>query len=328
MKRLLPAILLLFVPASAQAATVGLEGTQLVYRSAPGQADLFEVERDQEAGVFVFEHQLEDQVEITPGAGCVAADKNVHCTLAGVTAMHLLTGDGNDEAATYVDVPVVADLGPGNDRFGGSGPSLVIAAGPGNDKASFAPGTGSLDLGPGDDAGQLTIPGDAAGPITVEGGEGNDKLFADNASKPGVVLSGGAGDDTIQVEAHERRPGFDVICGPGNDRTFLRLADRPGDGCAAHVALAATRTVSRRFGPATLTAAATGSVAFRAFDSAAVLARGTFTAPAGAVRVRLKTTKAGQRRLRRDRDPKVLVRIRTRTGADRGEVRFNSRLRG
>jgi hypothetical protein len=140
------------------------------------------------------------------------------------------------------------------------------------------------------------------------------------------VLSGGAGDDTIHVEAHERRPGFDVICGPGNDRTFLRLADRPGDGCAAHVALASTRSVSRRFGPATLTAPAIGSIAFR-HTSGTPLARGTFDAPAGPLRVRLKTAKAGRRVIRREGDPKVFVYVRLRTGGDRSEVAFNSRLR-
>jgi len=319
MKLLVLTILAVF-PATAQAATVGLEGTELVYRSAPGQADLVEVE--DEAGVFTFENQLEDQVEITPGPGCERAGKNVRCAGRGVTTLRLLTADGDDEAATYVAVPVVADLGPGNDRFGGSGPSVVVAAGDGDDHTGFAGGPGSMDLGPGNDSGTVT----SVGPATVEGGEGNDKLFADGTSKRGVVLSGGAGDDEIRVEAHERRPGFDVACGSGDDATYLRLADRPGDGCAAHVALASTRTVSRRFGPAMLTAPASGSVEYR-HASGTTLARGTFDAPAGPLRVRLNTTKAGGRVIRREREPKVHVRIRTRAGGDRGQVRFNSTLR-
>lgn len=319
MKLLVLTILAAF-PATAQAATVGLEGTELVYRSAPGQADLFQVE--DEDGVFTFENQLEDAVEVTPGPGCARAGEHVRCTAPGITALRLLTADGDDEAETYVEVPVVADLGPGNDRFGGSGLSITVTAGDGDDRTSFAGGPGSMDLGPGNDSGQVT----SVGPATVEGGEGNDTLFADGTSHRGVVLSGGPGNDEIQIDAHERRPGFDVVCGPGDDVTSLRLADRPGEGCAAHVALASTRAVARRFGPATLTAPASGSVAYR-HSSGTTLARGAFDAPAGPVRVRLKTTKAGRRIIRRERDPRVHVTVRLRSGGDRSDVRFNSRLR-
>ncbi len=58
-----------------------------------------------------------------------------------------------------------------------------------------------------------------------------------------------------------------------------------------------------------------------------MIARGSFrAAAAGPLRVRLKTTEAGRRWLRRDRDLKLYVFVRTRTGGDRGEVRFDSRI--
>ena len=57
-----------------------------------------------------------------------------------------------------------------------------------------------------------------------------------------------------------------------------------------------------------------------------LLARGAFTAPAGPLRVRLKTTEPGRRWLRRTPKLRVWAFVRTRTGSDRAEVVFASRL--
>lgn len=329
MRLLVVLLLALAVPASAHAGTVGLEGTELVYRSAPGEKDDFEGEV--EDGVLIFGAPFEAPVPITPGAGCVFATPYVRCPLAGVTGIRLLTGDGDDDSMLHdAPVPVVVELGPGDDTFSGSGestPSLVITAGEGNDQASHAARSGTVDLGPGDDRAQLVVYEQSAGPVAVEGGDGDDQLFSDGHSRPGVTLSGGRGNDRIQVDNWDAGPGLDIACGTGNDSTRLRLSDRPGDGCAGGLTPASTRTVSRRFA-ATLSAPASGSVAFRDPRSGAVLARGTFAgAAAGRLRVRLETTRTGMRRLRRDPNPKVYVVLKTRSDGDRGEARFNSRLR-
>jgi hypothetical protein len=94
---------------------------------------------------------------------------------------------------------------------------------------------------------------------------------------------------------------------------------------------ASPRSVSRAFREGDVTGPAKVSVTLRRRPGngrrpAELLARGakTFKA-AGPVRIRLKATAAG-RRWGQD-DLKVYVVIETRTGGDRGEVRFDSRLR-
>ena len=49
-------------------------------------------------------------------------------------------------------------------------------------------------------------------------------------AEPGIALSGGAGDDDIQTQIYESTTPMDVACGPGNDRTRVRLAERLGGG--------------------------------------------------------------------------------------------------
>ena len=93
----------------------------------------------------------------------------------------------------------------------------------------------------------LAIEDEFTGPLAVIGGDGDDGISVFGESKPGISVSGDAGDDEIAVQTFRGGAGVDVACGPGNDRTSLRLSDRPGDGCAAHPAVSATRRVSRAF---------------------------------------------------------------------------------
>ena len=208
---------------------------------------------------------------------------------------------------------------------------LTVIGKDGADYAESSASAGTLDMGPGDDEVDLAIEDQFTGPLAVIGGDGDDGISVFGESRPGISVSGDAGDDDITVQTFRGRPGVDIACGPGNDRTSLRLSDRPGDGCAAHPAVRATRRVSRAF-EVGLSAAATVSVTFRRRPGngrrpAETIARGSFTAgAAGPLRVRLKTTKAGRRWLRRGRDLKLYVFVRTRTGGDRGEVRFDSRI--
>jgi hypothetical protein len=97
------------------------------------------------------------------------------------------------------------------------------------------------------------------------------------------------------------------------------------------VTVPAPQSASRVFRGATLSAAARGTVEFhrdpapktRGFT---LLARGAFDASAGPLRVRLKTTKAGRRWIRRDPRLALFVTVTTRRGGDRSEVEYRSRL--
>ena len=242
----------------------------------------------------------------------------------GVTAVRAFAGDSDDQISFYrVPLPLFVDLGPGSDDFAAIAPALTVTGGEGSDMVDFEADAGTIDLGPGEDLVGTTILKTFVGPLTIEGGDGGLTCSPSaGASKAGIALSGGPGNDEFNLLT--TGPGLDVACGPGDDVTRLGLADRPGDGCAAHVTVPDPRTVSRRF-KATLTARATGSVKFRRGRS--LLARGPFSAPAGPLQLRLKTTAGGRRSLRRDPDPMVFVTINTRTGGDSSEIDFRARLR-
>ncbi|MDA0172333.1 hypothetical protein OJ998_24735 [Solirubrobacter taibaiensis] len=322
MRRALLVLLVLLTPGTAEAATVGREGSELVYRSAPGQEDLVAGEREEDELVLGGIDGAD--TDLQAGAGCTLDRGIVSCALDGLTAVRVLGGDGDDLIAIYDPrIPVVVDLGPGNDEFDGLAPSVTVDAGDGSDRVSVIASTGTIDLGLGEDHADAQF-SKGVGRFAVEGGEGRDTIAVRGTSKTGISLSGGSGDDEIRVQTAPRGAGIDIACGPGNDSTWLRLADRPGDGCAAHVTLPDPRTVSRRLS-ATLTAPATGSVKFHRGGS--LLARGPFSAPAGPLRLRLKTTDAGRRALRRDPDPKLIVTVNTRTGGDTSEISFQSRLK-
>lgn len=153
----------------------------------------------------------------TAGPGCILASvqpATVRCAVgAGPRTVRVDLGDEDDRLAVACAAPVrvVADLGPGNDRFRGcttgGGSADDVAGGPGND---------ILDTAGGDDI--------------LDGGTGRDRLRA------------GRGADTLRTRDGERD---EVSCGtdPGSEgvdvvtvRAGLALSgtDRatvdPGDG--------------------------------------------------------------------------------------------------
>jgi hypothetical protein len=223
-------------------------------------------------------------------------------------------GDGNDRFEVRAPVAIVADLGPGDDEFEANGRSAVVAGGPGADQLY---GFNAED---------------ATGPFQLDGGEGNDTLiFAGRV--PGITLTGGAGDDVLALAlSGPTGPPIDFVCGPGADRAIMEPQDRAGDGCARPVTgLTGLKRVSRTFREGRLEAPARGGVTLRRRTTTggldlAVIARRDFSAPAGPLRVRLRTTADGRRWLRRNPKLPVWVSIRTRTGFDRAEVIFESRL--
>ena len=129
----------LLTPASAQAGTVALEGTELVFRSDPGQLDDLVVMP--EPGVVTFR-----AAGLVAGAGCTAESSE---SLRSSGRRH---GDprpgrrpiGLDRRGG--PLPLVVDLGPGHDKFvaGGSSEgqqtSVAVDAGPGNDTVELSVG--------------------------------------------------------------------------------------------------------------------------------------------------------------------------------------------
>lgn len=252
---------LLALPASAQAATVGVEGTELVYRADPGTADRVTV------------GARSDTVSVRAVAGAVAGpgctndtSQLLRCPAAGVTAIRVLAGDGDDRVDVLeTKLPVTADLGPGDDA------AYVVEGG---------------------------------AQIALLGSDGDDEFGVGPASGP-----------------------VDIVCGPGADDWSAGPRHRPGDGCAPSLTGITPRTVSRAFREGRLNGAASGSVTFmRRTGNRTPVARGTFVAQPGPLRVSLRPTRAGRRALARTPRLPVYVSVRTRSGEDRGETFFASRI--
>jgi len=310
----------LALPASASAGTVVVEGSELVYRGDAAHERLV-VMRDDEAVTF--------ELDRAAVAGCPPTG----CPLAGVTAIRVLTAEGDDTVVAVGPLPLIVDLGPGDDELiGGAGlKTLTINGGPGDDRIEATPSESGAVFG---DAGRDSLVVDAgysaAGPYTVDGGPDADTIDIGTRG-PGMTLAGGDGDDDIRLFGVGKP--VTVTCGAGKDHWRGAPDDVIGEGCAPHLAGITPRTVSRAFREGSLTAAASGSVTFRrrVGDQGRpreIIARGSFTAQPGALRVSLKPTGIGRRWLRRDPRLTVFVYVRTRdTAGERGEVSFQSRIR-
>ncbi len=275
------ALAALVAPASADAGLAAREGTEIVYRSDPGEKDFFFAEAVE--GTLHFRGPY---ARVTAGPGC--SGEPVTCSLDGITAIRVLAADGDDNVSVSGVVPVVADLGAGADEFivgsqAGYPATLMLALGEGDDSAEVLAANVTVDAGPGNDRIDASVDQtlETTGPARVEGGDGDDTVYLDGRT-PGIVLSGGGGDDSLTVMGGTGHAPVDVACGPGDDRTFLTPRDRPGDGCAPHVAGITPAAVSRAFREGRLTAPASGSVTLRrrVRDQGRpreIIARGTFT---------------------------------------------------
>lgn len=313
---LLPALV---APATASAAgTIGREGTELVYRAEPGQRDHFTVVGKDGT----LELTEVDAVKTTAGPGCEASKRGIGCSLAGVTAVRVLAGDGADDVHAVVEVPLFVDLGPGDDRQYLDAPSVTLAGGDGTDTIEGEARAGAIDLGPGDDVADVTT-ADLRGAFTLAGGDGDDRLFIYGDTRPDTVMAGGPGDDNLHVTASGA--GAAIECGPGADRMVDTPAERPGDGCGAPVTGITPRTVSLRFREGRLGASShVDVIVSRDVGNRRPLARGRADRPAGPLRVRLQRTALGRRTL--ERGAEIFVSVRVRTGSEVNEIRFRSRL--
>jgi hypothetical protein len=316
----------LAAPATAHAGTIGLEGAQLVYRADPGVRDRL-VLTEQLGGVLAV-NPLGDDLRLGPG--CTEQDLGVQCPTAGVAGLTIVTGDGADDVTVIAKLPVAIDVGEGDDAFDVSGGTVTLTGGPGDDSGAVAASTATVNGGDGDDGFEIEGFDDSTGPYAIDGGPGDDRISLRHRG-PGMALSGGDGDDALFTAADGPDP-VAFTCGPGADHWLAAPRDTPGDGCAAHLAPITTRTVSLALREGALSGPASGSVtlkrrAGRSGIEHERIARGVFErAKAGPLSLRLKRTSAGRRWLRREPHLPVFVTVLTRTGADRGEVAFRSKV--
>ena len=236
----------LILAAPAAASTIGVEantilnGTAVVYRAAPGEANAFS-----DAGfpstVFHFQ-DIGSAVAITPIAPCVA-DPNApadprfaQCPTAGITGIGAFLGDSSDVGVADVrsTLPVLLDGGADNDSLSGAGGNDLLLGGTGNDTLLGEGGDDILDGGPGADDlngnGELTADlgfdiadyGDRVAGVTVT----LDGLRNDGEPGEGDLLTvemddvnGGSGADTIVGDAKQNlligNDGPDTLTGGG-----------------------------------------------------------------------------------------------------------------
>ena len=150
---LLALVLVLCVPAGAQAGTFNVVGPTVIYTATPGDIDQ----------IAVFETPTTIRFTRFGGAGIgggvnceqVGGDPNtIDCAKAGVTSVVLNLDDGDDVASVSpaVTLSVIFNGGPGNDGLFGGGGLDVFDGGPGNDNIVSRDGHGEqVNCGDGQD---------------------------------------------------------------------------------------------------------------------------------------------------------------------------------
>jgi Ca2+-binding RTX toxin-like protein len=236
---------------NAGAATVSSAGGTVQLQAAPGEANRVSVDTGADGGIVFFD----EGATLVAGAGCSdPGDGSVSCPRAGVGAIVVETGDGDDSVSSgAVGLPLTIAGGDGNDQLqgsagadrldGGAGHDGLDAAegadelvgGPGDDDLSAGPGDDTLDGGDGVDVFDGDLGNDritaGAGDDVADGGEGNDLLAGGDGAD---TLAGSAGDDALAGG-----PGVDRITGDEGADTLAGDTDGddldagPGDDVAA-----------------------------------------------------------------------------------------------
>jgi Ca2+-binding RTX toxin-like protein len=173
---------------------------------APGSAQLLFVADAGEANRVTVTSTGAALTVTDPGAGAMqtagdcgpSGPAAVSCPAAGVTALDVSGGDGDDE---IVNATVLGG------RLEGDDGDDVLRGGSGADAVDGGAGDDSLDGGAGDDQ--------------VDGGGGEDYIDARSGADR---LDGGAGPDV--VVARDGRRHEPVACGPGQDLAIVDRGDR------------------------------------------------------------------------------------------------------
>ena len=130
----------------------------------------------------------------------------------GDSADRLLGGMGDDHLIG----------GDGDDYLSGSLGDDLIEGGEGNDEIFLGRGTDTAWGGGGDD---ILLEGNTAGSDSLHGGDGNDYIEVIRISSIGgdvLTVTGGSGDDSIDVSVSPAGTTISIDGGEGNDRIALR----------------------------------------------------------------------------------------------------------
>jgi RTX calcium-binding nonapeptide repeat (4 copies) len=211
--------LVLELEGTARGATgISVVGGQLVIRAAGPELNVVDV-RKSGFGYVVFNGTS----ELTAGDGCVVTSEiSVRCD-ALVLSVNAVGGEASDLIGLReVDVPVVAEGGPGDDDIhGGTGPNS-LKGGDGLDQLVGGGVADQVDGGPDDD---LLVGG--ASSDTALGGPGNDILRGGSGDND--VLRGEEGQDLV-LGGH----GADLLDGGSDDDVLVGGSDQdsiaPGSG--------------------------------------------------------------------------------------------------
>jgi hypothetical protein len=253
----------LAAPAAAEAATLSIDGTTVVFRDT----DPTTVNSVYLISVDGTDHHIGDQVASIDddGSGCTDTGGELfHCPNA--TAFRVETGGGNDEVNAQIDsgnilsIPLTADLGTGTGFANGGLAGDTLRGGPAADTLNGGGGDDSLDGGFGadwlqGDAGldvvnystrTETVRVDLGGPGGTDGADGslNDgPAGSRDMVQPDVEGAvGGSGDDVLKPSAAPTR-----LNGGGGDDSLVGTqgADmiEGGDGADSIVPLAGMDSV-------------------------------------------------------------------------------------
>jgi Ca2+-binding RTX toxin-like protein len=216
------------IPATSHAATVSVDGNQLVLQAAPGEDSLRVEGADSGSGVQL----AADSITSYPDAICDPAQWSanaVDCDLQ-TGGVRVIAGDGDDHVNVYSGLPASHHVtvlgGDGVDDLSAfsHGGTSTLDGGPGNDELGGGDRNDALHGGPGDD----TLLG-RGGDDEVRGGDGADTLRGDDNGSPGAdVVDGGAGADMVDLDWSSGQPSNQpyvsvTLDGQAND-------GRPADG--------------------------------------------------------------------------------------------------
>ncbi|OLF19291.1 calcium-binding protein [Actinophytocola xanthii] len=187
---------------------------------------------------------LTDALPLESRAGCQqVTGTEVACPLGDVRSVSFQLGEGDDNAAFHVLVPVAGSGGPGNDKILGGRTDDALSGGAGDDTIHGNGGADTLDGGAGKDAihggaggdqlygdGKSSESGCLGQPCsdTVHGDEGDDHLAG---GESGDHLFGGDGEDTLDepisgANRLDGGKGDDTIVGAGAGMRDMVVYDR------------------------------------------------------------------------------------------------------
>ena len=223
----------LFVPASAAASTVSVEGGVLHVVAAPGEANEVTVFEHVPPGSSTpSEYSVNDTgAGTTPGPGCGPDPPGaVACSAAGVQSVVIHLGDG-DDGVGYISPRLTASVygEGGSDRIVMSSIAGTLSDG----------GDGNDDLQGGDDVRGGAGDDQLMGSRLLDGGDGNDVMRKTSSNGSGRLVAG-AGDDSLDSGDSYAD---ELQCGAGRDViTSADDSDRNDGTCESGKGVAGPRS--------------------------------------------------------------------------------------